>query len=116
MQDKFTPVEVILACLVLSSVGGLAALLRSGAQLTWRAILSAMLYSGMFGVVYGLISFNYFGGNEQNYFFLIGSSGLVGLGGTTLIDFVIQVVAKGGVNIVIKTKNPADDVEKGEIS
>ena len=113
MLDKLSPFQVILACLALSSVGGLAALLRSGAHLCWRSIFAAMLYSGVFGVVYGLIWFNYFDGGDQNYFFLIGSSGLIGLGGTTLIDFIVQVIAKGGINIVI---HPKDDDEKEEDS
>lgn len=109
MQEKLTPLQVLLACFTISSMSGLAALLRSGRELNWRGIFSAILYSGTFGLIYGLIWFNYFDGADQNYFFLIGSSGLVGLGGVSLIDFVVQGILHG-FNIKITTSSPdADD-------
>lgn len=106
MQDKLTPLQVILAGATLSSFGGLAALLRSGANLTARNLLSATLYSFVFGAVYCLLWYNYFDGEKQNFYFLIGSAGLVGLGGMTLIDFAVQVLLHGKVSITVK---PDDD-------
>lgn len=114
MPDRLTPLQVLLACFTLSSLGGLAALMRSGAVLTWRSVLSALLYSGVFGLVYSLVWYNYFDGERQNFFFLIGSSGLVGLGGTTLLDFAVQVMARGGVKIVLKPDGDDDDNPKQE--
>lgn len=101
--DKTSPLEVLAACFALSSTGGLAALLRSGRRLDWRIVASAMLYSGLTGLVIGLVWYNYFDG-RQNIFFLLGVSGLAGLGGTTLIDLLLQVFTNGGVTIEIAPK------------
>jgi len=102
MQDKMTPIQVILGCFTVSSFAGLAALLRSKQDLNWRIVVATCLYSGVFGLIYGLIWFNWFAGDDQNYFFLIGSSGLIGLGGASLLDFVVSGVLHGfGCNITI---------------
>jgi hypothetical protein len=104
MQDKITPLQVFMACFGLASLGGLTALLRSGRPLTVRTLTAAVLYSGLMGVIIGLVWYNYFDG-QNNVFFLMGVSGLAGLGGTTLLDFVVQLISKGGVNIIIKPKD-----------
>lgn len=110
MQDKLTPLEVFVSCFSISSLAGLASLLRSGKALTWRLVVATLLYSGIFGLVIGLLWFNYFGG-QNNIFFLIGVSGLAGLGGTTLLDFIVQGLANG-FNIKI-TASKADEDEQG---
>jgi len=107
MQEKLTPLQVLAACFTISSMAGLAALLRSGRDLNWRAVLTAILYSGTFGLIYGLVWFNYFDGVDQNFFFLIGTSGLVGLGGVSLIDFVVQGLLHG-FNIKITAEQATD--------
>lgn len=103
MSSKLSVFEVLASCFTISSLGGLAALLRSGRSLTGRVVLSAVLYSGIVGLVIGLVWYQYFSG-QDNIYFLIGVSGLAGLGGTTLLDFVVQVLSKGGVNIHISPK------------
>ena len=108
MPDRLSPLQVLVACFSLSSLGGLAALLRSGKPITTRTIVSAVLYSGLTGLIIGLIWYNYFSGRD-NIYFLVGVSGLAGLGGTTLLDFTLQVLSKGGVNITIAPK--ADDTK-----
>jgi len=108
MPERFGPLQVLLSCFSISSLGGLAALLRSGKPLTWRAVGTAVLYSGITGLVIGLTWYNYFSG-QDNLYFLIGVSGLAGLGGTTLLDFAVQVIAKGGLHITV---NPGG-TEKG---
>ena len=110
MLEKLSPLQVLASCFTISSLAGLAALLRSGRELTWRSIFATVLYSGLFGLIYGLIWFNYFNGKDQNYFFLIGSSGLVGLGGATLLDFIVQGL-RHGFNITITTKKKKKDKE-----
>lgn len=106
MQDKLTPLEVFISCFSISSLAGAAALLRSGKALTWRAVTAAILYSGIFGLVIGLLWYNYFGG-QNNVYFLIGVSGLAGLGGTSLLDFAVQGIANG-FNIKITTSSDGD--------
>ena len=104
MPDRMTPLQVFFACFTIASFGGLASLLRSGQTLTKRSVATAMLYSGIFGLVIGLVWFQFFNGKD-NVFFLIGVSGLAGLGGTTLLDFIVQLVSKGGVSIIVRTKS-----------
>lgn len=111
MQDRLSPQDVLLACFTLSSVAGLASLLRSGRRLTWRMLIATWLYSGVFGLVIGLVWYNWFDGQTQNHFFLIGVSGLAGLGGMSVLDFVVQVVGRGGLKVTIA---PADTDGKYE--
>lgn len=103
MEDRFDPLHVLTSCFTISSLGGLAALLRSDKPLTKRALAAAILYSGVVGLIAGLLLYTQFapGGN---LFILIGSAGLTGVGGVTLVDFLLQVLAKGGISIQIKPK------------
>lgn len=102
--ESANALQVFLSCFVISSLGGLAALLRSGREIKTRDVISAMLYAGLVGLVIGLVWFQYFSG-QDNVYFLIGVSGLAGLGGTTLLDFFVQIIAKGGVNVHISPKS-----------
>lgn len=68
------------------SLGGLAALLRTNKNLSWRNIVSAMLNSGIITLVIGLVWYKQYA--ETNLYFLLGVSLLAGLGGATTIDFV----------------------------
>ena len=73
------------------------------------------MYSGVTGLVIGLTWYNYFSGRD-NLYFLIGVSGLAGLGGTTLLDFAVQVVAKGGLNITVNPGGTEKQEEKKDDS
>lgn len=115
LQDKLGPLTVLLSAFTISSLGGLAALLRGQKELNWRIIVSAILYSGMMGLIIALLWYTYFDG-KGNIYFLLGVSGLAGMGGTTFVDFLIQVIKNGGLNITIdpgpKNKSEDDDVSK----
>lgn len=111
MNDKLTPLQVFLLCFGISSLAGIAALLRSNKQLTARTIASASLYSGLFGLVIGLIWYNYFA--PTNLFFLIGVSGLAGLGGVSLLDVLLQLIASG---LKIRISVEADDEDDTEVN
>lgn len=100
MPDKFDPKMTLSAAFAISSLGGLAAMLRSNKPLTVRAVLSAVLYSGVMGLIIALLWYNYFDGNG-NIYFLLGVSGLAGVGGTTVLDFIVQAFKQGGVHITI---------------
>lgn len=110
MQEKITPFNVFLACFSVSSLAALSALLRSGKPLTWRNVISTMLYSGMFGLVIGLLWYNYFDG-ANNVFFLIGVSGLAGLGGNSLIEFIVGGIAHG-FNVHLSTGQTESQEDK----
>ncbi len=113
IPPQLTPFQVLAGCLTVSSLAGLAALLRSKQALTWRNVIATCLYSGMFGLIYGLIWFEWFDGENQNFFFLIGTSGLVGLGGASLLDFVVDGLLNG-FNITISTKKKSGGKQGGE--
>lgn len=108
MPDRLEPIRVFISAFGIASVGGLAALLRSNKPITWRTVLSATLYSGMFGLVIALLWYNYFDG-QGNIYFLLGVSGLAGIGGTTVLDFLITTLKKGGIHIAI---SPGDEPKK----
>jgi hypothetical protein len=103
MPEQLTPLQLFVCCFALAAAGGVAALLRSGRSITWRSLLSAVLYSGLTGLVLGLVWYNYFDG-QKNLFFLLGICGLAGLGGTTLMDLVVQVLSGGGITISLAAK------------
>ena len=109
MPPSATPLQVFAACFIIASFGGVAALLRSGRTLEWRAVVSSLVYSGVVGLVIGLVCYKYF--ENDNIYLLIGCSGLAGLGGTTVLDFMVQVLAKGGVSINIRPKDTTDKKE-----
>lgn len=94
--DKFNPAHVFLSAFSISSIGGLAALLRSNKELTPRAVVSAFLYSGITGLIVALLWYNVFDG-AGNIYFLLGVSGLAGIGGATVVDFLMQLFMTGRI-------------------
>lgn len=109
MQEPLSPWQVLLSCFSLASFGGLAQLLRSGYRLRWRNVIAALLYSGLCGLIIGLLWFHHFGGSRHdNHYFLIGVSGLAGVGGVSFLDFVAQIMSKQGFSINIR-RLPEDD-------
>lgn len=107
--DELDPLHVLISCFSLSSLSSIAALLRSNKEVTFRQIAATSLYSGFLGLAIGLVWFNYF--SPTNIFFLIGVSVLAGLGGTSLLDLVLAMLSRSGINITITPKN--FDVGKG---
>lgn len=100
MSEKLlTPIQILMACFSIASAAGIASLLRSNKPLTSRVVVAAGLYSGLFGLVIGLIWFNYFA--PTNTTFLVGVSGLAGLGGVSLVDVAVQLLTRGA-NITVK--------------
>lgn len=91
-MDKIDAYAQFLATFSLSSFAGLAALLRSGQKLSYRAVISAMLNSGLMGLVIFMTWYNLYG--PENMWFLMGVSILAGLGGNTAIDFILTLAKK----------------------
>jgi hypothetical protein len=96
MGDKLNPIYVFLSAFGVSSFAGLAALLRAGKQVTGLAVFSAILNSGMLGLAIALVWYTKF---QDNIYFLIGICVLAGLGGATMVDFVVAAIKSGGVSI-----------------
>lgn len=106
MHDRLSPFHVFLSAFSISSLGGLAAYLRSERELSTRLLVSAMLNSGLLGLAIAFCWYTYFHGRD-NVYLLIGITLLSGLGGLTVVDFAIGVVKKGGLDIHIETKAEA---------
>ena len=110
-QQDFDPLKVFYVAGSLSSFAGLAELLRSGRPLTPRAIIAAILNSGLIGLSIGLLWYHYFLG-QGNIYFLIGVCVLAGLGGSTAIDFMLAAFKKGGIHV--NWKPPKADDKDGD--
>lgn len=102
LLGSFTPLQVLGACFALAWLGGLAQLLRSGRKLRVRNLVSATLYSGLSGLIAGLVGFTYLGGEEANTYLLVGASGLVGLGSVTILDILTNGLTPKGISISIR--------------
>lgn len=103
-MDDHDPYKLFTASYLLSSFAGLAALLRSGAPLSWRLGVSAFLNSGLFGVAVAMLWCELYGDVKYPWF-VLSISILAGLGGTSLLDFVFQVIRES-------IKNYGDRFEK----
>lgn len=118
MNDKLNPLSVFISAFGVSSFAGLAALLRAGKQVNWVSVASAILNSGLLGLAIALLWYTKF---QDNIYFLIGICVLAGLGGATMVDFVIQAVKSGGVsigglNVQLKTINQEKKDESSNTS
>ena len=105
MPDRLSPVEIFLSSFAICSVAGLASHLRSNRDLTTRQTVSAMLNSGLLGLSIAFLWYTYIDGQE-NIWFLMGVSLLAGLGGVSLLDFLLMVVRRGGIDIQVRTRDP----------
>jgi hypothetical protein len=87
---------IFLAAFIVSGLSGLAALLRSKAPLDAIGIGSALLNSALLGLGVCLVWFPHF---HESPGVLIGICLLMGLGGTPMLEYVLKLMARGGVNI-----------------
>jgi hypothetical protein len=113
MPGRYNPILVVLSAFAISSFGGVAAALRSREDLDWRRLLGAAMYSGAIGLIVCLLWYNFFDG-QDNIFFLLGISGLAGIGGANVLD-ILRLLWQGKLVISIKKKQdvgPDDDEEK----
>lgn len=115
MNDRISPLNVLISAFGVSSFAGLAALLRAGKKVNVGAVVSAMLNSGMMGLAIASLWYTKF---QDNIYFLIGICILAGLGGATLVEFAIQffiqALKSGGVSIGGMTIRLGDPLVKGK--
>ncbi|MEL0117197.1 MAG: hypothetical protein VW739_05745 [Pelagibacteraceae bacterium] len=83
----------------MTSLAGLANLLRSNQPMTRRAVASVMLNSGLFGVAIAAWMFHSFG--SEKFMLILAASILSGLGGNALVDFAIESV-KSAIRAKVK--------------
>jgi hypothetical protein len=82
---------VFAASFGVSGFAGLAALLRSGNQLTSKSVISAGLNSGLLGLGVCLVWYHQY---VNDVHMLLGLCLLSGLGGMTTVDFVTDFVRR----------------------
>lgn len=115
MDDKLSPITLFTTAFVISALAGVAALLRSTKELTVRMVVSAILNSGALGLGLALLLFTYF---KENTWFLLGLCILAGLGGMTVLGFVLWLFKQGGADVHIsftkKKKDPEPEPEEHE--
>jgi len=110
MQLTLTQVWTFVAAFGIAALAGLAALLRSKQEIRWRNFLSAILYSGIVGLIVSMIAHKYF---EQNIPLLLAISGLSGIGGATTLDLV-RMLLRGKLDIrVIPRSEDNDEIRDG---
>lgn len=95
---RVTPFQILASAFAISSFAGLAALLRSKQQMTVRSVLAATCYSGAMGLIIGLLWMQEYGMGGNPYF-LLGVSGLAGIGGVTVVDLAVMVAKKSGITL-----------------
>ena len=110
-MNRYDIAALLASVAAISSLAGLANYLRSDRPLTLRHVLSAMLYSGVLGFGVAACWMHFFGGN--NVLFMIGVSGLAGLGGANLLDFVFLALHKG-LRIEVKLSEFKSPSEKAK--
>lgn len=96
MNENLNPIYVFASAFGVSSFAGLAALLRGGSQVNGIAVLSAVLNSGLLGLSIALVWYHKF---QDNIYFLIGICVLAGLGGATMVEFIVAAFKSGGLSI-----------------
>lgn len=108
MESKYNALHVLFSAFGISSFGGLAALLRSDRDITVRMVVSAMLNSGILGLVIALFWYNYYEG-KGNIYFLLGVSGLAGIGGMSILDLAVEMLnGRFGLTINIRRGKKSD--------
>jgi CHASE2 domain-containing sensor protein len=108
MSDNLNPIWVFVSAFGVSAFAGLAALLRAGKSINGIAIFSAIFNSGLLGLALALLWYHKF---QDNIYFLIGICVLAGLGGATMVDFVLQMFKAGGLSISVGKKEKSDGIE-----
>jgi hypothetical protein len=110
-DDRFSPIQLLISCFGVSSLAGIAQAVRRGEPVHIRKLVGTGLYSGMTGLIVGMLLYQHLG--DQNYILLLGVSGLAGLGGSTVLDFVLNAWAGGGIKIIVSQAEADDDDKKG---
>lgn len=98
MSDGLAPCILFLLAFAVSALAGLGQVLRGNRPLTPRGVFSAGLNSGALGLVVGMLLYTWF---KDNTWFLLGLCLLAGLSGMSILNFIMTVVRRGGVDVEI---------------
>jgi len=110
MSDEyFHSLAVFASAFGVSAFAGLATLLRfSSKKLSYVAIASAMLNAGFLGLAIALIWYQNYR-KAENVHGLIGICVLAGMGGSTITDLLISLLAGAGIKVIITHERDSHD-------
>ncbi len=108
MLDEYLhSLSVFASAFGVSAFAGLATLLRFAKRLSWLSVISAMLNAGFLGLAIALIWYqNYL--KSENVSGLLGICVLAGMGGSTLSDLLISILAGAGISVKITHERDRD--------
>lgn len=84
---------------VVSALSGIAAILRTEKEFTLFRVAVVTLNATLLGLGLAMVWYAYF---EKNPNVLVGLCILVGLGGTSVLDVIVNAVKSGGLSISLK--------------
>lgn len=108
-QFRLSDLAVVLGAFAVSSLAGVAQLLRSHEELNVRVVLAALLYSGVIGMGIGLMLSAY----VQDVRIVLGVSALAGAGGASVLDFIwvcLQLFFQGKLSVTVRTSQDQDSI------
>jgi hypothetical protein len=104
MNDHYSAISIFVLAFVVSAAAGIAALLRKSNEVKRISLITAGLNSGLLGLAISLLWYQKF---QDNLYSLIGICVLSGLTGAAGLDFVLNMIQKGGFSIKLGDKeNP----------
>jgi hypothetical protein len=108
LDEHFHALSVFFSAFGAASFAGLATLLRFAKKLSKLAIVSAMLNAGFLGLAIALIWYQNYR-NSENIYGLVGICVLAGMGGSTITDLLISILAGAGIRVTIVHERTCDD-------
>jgi len=108
-DETIVSLSVFAAAFGVSAFAGLATLLRFSRKLSKLAIVSAMLNSGFLGLAISLIWYQNYR-EAANVHGLIGICVLAGMGGSTITDVLISLLAGAGIKVIINHERDRDEL------
>lgn len=106
-DDHIMSVSIFASAFGISAFAGLATLLRFAKKLSKLAVVSAMLNAGFLGLSIALLWYQNYQ-EAKNIPGLIGVCVLAGMGGSTLTDILISILAGAGIKVIITHERDRD--------
>lgn len=108
LDEHFHALAVFFSAFGSASFAGLATLLRFAKKISKLAVISAMLNAGFLGLAIALIWYQNYR-KAENIYGLIGICVLAGMGGSTITDLLISILAGAGIRVTIVHERTCDD-------
>jgi hypothetical protein len=108
IDEWIVSASVFLGAFGVSAFAGLATLLRFGKKISTLAVVSAMLNAGLLGLAISLIWYRNYQ-EASNIHGLIGICVLAGMGGSTITDLLLSLLAGAGIKVIFINERDRDE-------